>query len=334
MANTGFKGIDIRQTGSELVFRALLQNSSGALVTTGTVNFYLMELQSDGTIKTYDFSTNTFASTTVTTEALAGTYRKSNNGATDTGLWTAALATLTGFTNGAIYFLRCNCSTAFPTDIIREFQYGSAEGDVTLTASATGVGFLQTDLKTILGTASPAAAGSVSVDWNHIVNATATVNLSATAINSVTSGVNAVQWGGVGVGGMPLATGSYTAPPSAASIAQAVWIDATDTGVTNSFGAMVLYIWTGMQTFAGADEIGVVTTVTSASDFVVNFANAVTDADLVGRTWQFKSGNNRIAAQAIQAATNADSTHVRLQFAVGFQVAPSTTSGGDSGIVF
>src|ERR1700722_14724038 len=146
MANTGFKGIDIVQTGSELVFRAFLQTSTGALVTSGTTNFYLMELQSDGTIKTYDFSSNTFKTATVTTETLAATYRKSNNGATDTGLWTATLSTLTGFTVGAIYLVRVNNSGASPTDQMREFQYGSDQGDLGVTASgSTGLGYLQID---------------------------------------------------------------------------------------------------------------------------------------------------------------------------------------------
>src|SRR6516164_7394609 len=108
MANTGFKGVDVRQTGAELVFRAFLQTSAGAVVTTGTTNLYLMELQSDGTIKTYDFNDNTFKTTAVTTEPLAMTYRKSNNATTDTGLWTVVLSTLTGFTIGAVYLVRIN----------------------------------------------------------------------------------------------------------------------------------------------------------------------------------------------------------------------------------
>jgi hypothetical protein len=86
VANTGFKGDDVRQTGNELVFRAFLQTSAGGLVTSGTTNFYLMEMQSDGTIKTYDFNDNTFKTTACTTENLAGTYRKSNNAGTGTVL--------------------------------------------------------------------------------------------------------------------------------------------------------------------------------------------------------------------------------------------------------
>ncbi len=134
MANTGFKGVDIRQTGSQLVFRALLQNSSGALLTTGTTTLKLYEVQSDGTLKSYDFNDNTFKTTALTTETLALTHRTGNNSTTNTGVWTAALATLTGFTAGAVYLALVNNSGASPTDQAREFQFGSVEGDLSDTA--------------------------------------------------------------------------------------------------------------------------------------------------------------------------------------------------------
>src|ERR1700730_13665476 len=122
-SSTGFSGIDVRETGNQLVFRAFLQTSAGGLLTSGTTNLYLMCLQSDGTILTYDFTSNTFKTTAVTTENLAMDYKKSNNATTDTGLWTAALATLTGFTIGAIYLVRVNNVGAFPTDQVTQFQY-------------------------------------------------------------------------------------------------------------------------------------------------------------------------------------------------------------------
>lgn len=157
MANTGFKGVDVRQTGNQLVFRAFLQSSAGALIVAGTTNFYIIELQSDGTIKTYDFNDNTFKTTACTTENLAGAYKKSNNAATDTGLWTAVLSTLTGFTAGSVYFVRVNNSTASPTDQIREFQYGSVEGDLVVTQNGTGVAELNVDVKMLNGLAAAAA---------------------------------------------------------------------------------------------------------------------------------------------------------------------------------
>lgn len=129
MANTGFKGIGVRQTGNELIFRELLLDATGALVTTGTTNLYLYEYQSDGTLKSYDWSSNTFKTTALTTEVQAMTHRQGNNNTTNTGIWTFSLGTLTGFTVGAVYLMRVNNTTAYPNDLYREFQYGSLEGD-------------------------------------------------------------------------------------------------------------------------------------------------------------------------------------------------------------
>lgn len=125
-----FKGIDIRQTSDRLVFRAMLQDSSGGLLTTGTTTVKLYELQSDGTLKSYDFNDNTFKTTALITEKLAMTHRKGNNGTTNTGVWTANLTTLSGFTKGNIHLALVNNTGASPKDQIREFQFGSVEGDV------------------------------------------------------------------------------------------------------------------------------------------------------------------------------------------------------------
>lgn len=130
------KGIDIRATTSELLFRAFLQDSAGALVTSGTTSFYLYELQmSDGSLKSYDFNDNTFKTTALTTETTSGTHQKGNNNTTNTGYWTARLATLTGFTKGNIYAARVKNTGASPTDQMREFQWGSADGDQSVDAS-------------------------------------------------------------------------------------------------------------------------------------------------------------------------------------------------------
>lgn len=135
-----FKGIDVRETTDRLVFRCSLKDSSGAKVTTGTTSLRLYELQSDGTLKTYDFDDNTFKTTTVTTETLALTHRTANNGATNTGIWTEDLATLTGFTRGNIYIAQITNTSASPESQEREFQFGDAEGDQSLFTygSATG----------------------------------------------------------------------------------------------------------------------------------------------------------------------------------------------------
>lgn len=130
-----FKGIDIRQTSDRLVFRSLLQDSTGALLTTGTSTVKLYELQSDGTLKSYDFNDNTFKTTALTTETLAMTHRTGNNATTNTGVWTAILTTLTGFSEGNLYFAMVNNTAASPRDQQREFQFGSVEGDLTVSVA-------------------------------------------------------------------------------------------------------------------------------------------------------------------------------------------------------
>jgi hypothetical protein len=129
----------------------LLQNAAGALVTSGTTNLYLYEVQSDGTLKSYDWNDNTFKTTSLTTETQALTHRTGNNSTTNTGIWTYALSTLTGFTVGAVYLARVNNTSASPTDQYREFQYGSAEGDLKTTANGTGVAELNADVIFVSG---------------------------------------------------------------------------------------------------------------------------------------------------------------------------------------
>lgn len=119
-----FQGLDIRQTGDRIVFRALLQDYSGAIVTSGTANLKIYELQNDGTLKSYDFSSNTFKTTALTTENQALTHRTGNNSTTNTGIWTYALTTLTGFTAGNIYLARVDHASALPVEQVREFQFG------------------------------------------------------------------------------------------------------------------------------------------------------------------------------------------------------------------
>lgn len=128
-----FQGVDVRATTDRLLFRALLLDSVGAKVTTGTTTLRLYELQSTGTLKSYDFNDNTFKTTALTTPTLAMSHRQGNNATFDTGLWTIALATLTGFTVGNVYFAGVANTGATPADQVREFQFGNAEGDMTVT---------------------------------------------------------------------------------------------------------------------------------------------------------------------------------------------------------
>lgn len=130
-----FQGVDIRATTDRLLFRALLLDSAGAKVATGTTTLRLYELQSDGALKSYDFSDNTFKSTALTTPTLAMTHRTGNNATFDTGLWTVNLTTLTGFVVGSIYLAGVNNTGASPADQMREFQFGNAEGNQVVNAS-------------------------------------------------------------------------------------------------------------------------------------------------------------------------------------------------------
>jgi len=118
-------------------------------------------------------------------------------------------------------------------------------------------------------TSASETAGYSGVDWSKITSATTTVNLSGTtisttqqvasvtgavgsvtgAVGSVTGAVGSVtarvtantdQWGGVTVTGMPLPTTSYTTPPTAGTIADAVWDEAYSGHTTaGTFGKLM-----------------------------------------------------------------------------------------------
>jgi hypothetical protein len=170
MANVGVKGIDVRQTGTALVFRASLKDANGAKVTAGTTTVYLYELQSDGTLKSYDFASNTFKTTALTTETAAASHQTGNNGTTNTGVWTYALSTLTGFTVGAMYLATFSNSSASPPQQEREFQFGSHQGDLVTTSNGTGAATIQADARQLLGTAwvAPAVAGTPDVNSKQL----------------------------------------------------------------------------------------------------------------------------------------------------------------------
>lgn len=145
--NVGFKGGFCRQTGNEIVIGKVWRYTSGVLINvSGSATYIIGEEQSDGTMKWYDFNTNTFKASnqTLTTPTGSMTYRSANNGAIGTGLWTASISTLTGFTVGAVYFFLL---THTLTPISSEFfiQYGSAEGDLSVYLFGTGDGYLKTD---------------------------------------------------------------------------------------------------------------------------------------------------------------------------------------------
>lgn len=169
----GFQGIDIRQRGDRLLFDALIMDADGAIVTSAGAVLRLYELQNDGTLKSYDFNSNTFKTTALTTETLSMTHRQGNNATVNTGLHTVALTTVSGFTEGGIYYARVDHASGFPTQQMRKFMYGSKEhtqiheidqavlGKVTHDYG-TGVSVVKDeDGTTTLATRTPAVAGDV-----------------------------------------------------------------------------------------------------------------------------------------------------------------------------
>lgn len=147
----GAKGINIRQTGDRIVFRESLKDSSGMSVVTGTTSLRIYELQTDGSLKSYDFNDNTFKTTALTTATASMTHRTGNNSTVNTGIWSYALTTVGGFTIGNVYIYSVNNINSTPPTIEREFQYGSAEGDFLVTAGSTGETYLQGDVVKIAG---------------------------------------------------------------------------------------------------------------------------------------------------------------------------------------
>jgi len=143
-------GIDIKRDQSgNLVMLAFLLDSGGAVVTSGTTNVYIVEVQSDGSFKTLDWDDYTFKSGTCTTAAGSATHRPANNGAKDLGLWSVVLSSAqqADFDDEYQYVVIFENSNASPTLSPRWFQWGGTEGaaasDAELTA-AHGTGSWQT----------------------------------------------------------------------------------------------------------------------------------------------------------------------------------------------
>lgn len=128
-----FGGISVwRSSGGSgadrLVFRFFLQDFANppVVVSSGTANLRLYEQQADGTLKSYDWSDNTFKTTALTTENQAMTHRQGNNATRNTGIWTHVLTTLTGFTQTGLYYAEVEHAT---TGIVPlEFEYGALAG--------------------------------------------------------------------------------------------------------------------------------------------------------------------------------------------------------------
>lgn len=200
MTAQAFAGIDIRAASGGLLFRAFLQDSVGAILATGTTTLRLYELQTDGSLKSYDFTGDTFKTTALTAPTLALTHRTGNNTTYSTGIWSVALTTLTGFTAGSIYFAEINNAGASPPDQVREFQYGSGVlADVQQWLGATPLALsdqkVQAAASVDLGAAAPANwidAASVQADAVTKIQAGLATPTNITAAAGITLADDAI----------------------------------------------------------------------------------------------------------------------------------------------
>ena len=228
----GPRGIDIRQGSGQIVFRAFLTDPDLAVLTTGTVTLALVEMQSNGSFETYDFLDNTFKTTACTTPTVSMTHQMMNNGGTNTGLWTYALATLTDFTAGGVYFSIVSCATASEPQQVREFQFSGVEGtQSTFDPTATGVNVTQiggdtqsaTDLKDFADAGYDPATNKVQ---GVVLVDTTTTNTDMRGTDSAYTGT----------------------PPTAAAIADQVWDEAfadhVGAGTFGKLTADILAKWT------------------------------------------------------------------------------------------
>ncbi|MFO0203035.1 MAG: hypothetical protein ACK528_07885, partial [Alphaproteobacteria bacterium] len=150
---------------------------------------------------------------------------------TGTGSWGSGSGTLACDTDSGIWtYAPTQAETDAESFVVGVYKSASTSAQVTVATSAS------------------ATAGYSGVDWSKITEATTAVALTGTTINtsqvvaSVTNRVtaNTDQWGGVAVTGMPLPTTSYTAPPTAATIADAVWDEAYSGHTTaGTFGKLM-----------------------------------------------------------------------------------------------
>lgn len=317
-----YKGIDVRQSGDRILIRVSLKDSSGTKVTTGTTSLSLYELQSDGTLKSYDFNDNTFKTTALTTASVSMTHRTGNNGTVSTGLWTYALTTVSGFTRGNIYIAQVGNSGASPTEQEREFQYGDEQGDFTVDSSG------RVDLGKIAGQTASAAAG---VTFPASIG---TSTYAGGAVASVTGNVGGNVAGSVGsvtgnvggsvasvTAGVTVATNNDKAGYALSSGGiQAIWDALTSTLTTaNSIGKRIL------DFFAGANY--------SAPPSASTIANQV-DSTLSGThgsgQWGSTgsgSGARTITIHVTDGTTALENARVRMSAAINTYTAQTNSSG-------
>lgn len=260
---TAYRGIDVRDIDTGMIFRAFLIDSTGAMVTAGTAYLSLFELQTDGTLKTFDWAAGagqyTFKAAGLNAggHQVAMTHRtgiQTGDAALNTGLWTVALTTLTGFTAGRTYIFSVYHASASPTTQGRQFQAG---------------GGIQSDVAFWIGTA-PLALSSQQVQ--AVVPITQKVDVETIKAKGVT-----VDSGGTTFPASVAATGE--AATAASGLAAAI-----DTQLSVAHGAGPWGAGSGTTatvytvTVGGVPEAGVYCRLTSDIVGLVNVDAGVTNS--------------------------------------------------------
>lgn len=297
MANTGFKGINVRQTGGKLLLRAFLQTSAGALLGVGTTTAKIEELQDDGTIKSFDFNSSTFKSTALTTPTTALSHQLANNATETTGFWTAAVPITTGFTVGAEYVVIVNNASASFTDQCHQFQFGGAEGDLVATANGTGIAEMNSDVKMIgsntisaststgiinVGSTQAAFVASL-VSPNGITAASFAANVSASAL----VGVNVLA---VGSGILPTNASAQSIDPAGRVLLQPNQTNVTFNAITVTGNLSI----GGNLTISGATNLATLANQTSILSNIAAITTNTSRGKLVLPYWLVRPGSGSI----------------------------------------
>lgn len=137
----GSGGILHRQSSGYLMIRAFITSASGANVSTGNAVLRLYQILEDGSLASYDFTDNTFKTSSWGSTSVNMTHRTGYT-AEATGLWTYRLP-IASIVNHAssigVLIATVNHTSAFPVQQAQEFSIGGADGDIQLTTTTNYV---------------------------------------------------------------------------------------------------------------------------------------------------------------------------------------------------
>ena len=93
-----------------------------------TIRLRIYELQSDGTLKQYDWNDNTFKTAVPTTAFVTMTHRTTSGGGYDTGVYTAQATSVGGFMIGNVYLAQVENHSTGDTPLVVPFVYARTGG--------------------------------------------------------------------------------------------------------------------------------------------------------------------------------------------------------------